>query len=554
MDRLDDLACGPTRCSGQHRGIPPRTRGTLSAVNHPAIANFGALSSYWSKVRPKALALAGDGVRLDWADAESRCNALAAALRGLGVRPGDRVGLLLTNCVEWPLLLMAILRLGALIVTLNPRLGARELQQIEHDAECLLMIWKPELCLALKSVFSAGNLADDTLMISPRGTGAPTPYARASAACPYVEPALVTPQSYFGICYTSGTTGLPKGVTLTHGSVQAQMLSLIFALRLTSEDRGLVIAPLAYAGPLLLNLCPHLMLGGATFIERQSDPEYLLQLIDRERLTTIGCTPVLWQRMADSALFERVDISCLRVAFTGGAPVPAGLSHRFAHRGVCIRQAYGLSEFNGFVTLPSDEMAVQRPEVAGVPVLGAMLRIVDAGGLDCGIDEVGEIWIRGPQLMDGYWRNEAANAAAMQDGWFKTGDLGKRDPQGQLIVLERKKNLIISGGVNIYPAEIERALATLPEIAEVAVFGVQDAEWGERAIAVVHPRVPLVASELRARAKQLLGPLKCPREFLISPAPLPRTNLEKISRQSLPQLYEQLTGRQISAIKASVAD
>jgi fatty-acyl-CoA synthase len=520
------------------------------------VANLGAASAYWAKMRPGERAIVCDGVSLDWAHVEELVSSLASTLQA-GVSPGDRVGLLLANCLEWPICFLAVLRLGAIVVPLNTRHGSDELCRIEDDAQCRAIIWRPRYCPAFKARFCAEDFSEDTILISPRRSApamAAICYEAATGRKVFVEPAAVTADMILGICYTSGTTGMPKGAMLTHGCVQSSIFSVACALQLTSAIRGIVVAPLAYTGTCITNLSPTVMLGGCVFIESDLDPERMLEVICAERINTFGAVPIVWQRLADSPSFATSDITCLSAIWTGGAPVPPGLSKIYYERGVILRETYGCSEFCGIVTCPSAETVLQRPGVTGMPLMGARVRVVNAAGQDCRAGELGEIWLTGPQLMAGYWQNPEANAACWESGWYKTGDLAKVEHDGQFVVVERNKNMIISGGVNIYPAEIEMALQTLDDIEEVAVFGVKDAEWGERVVAVVCSATELRPDHLRKRAKELLGPLKTPREFIVTRERLPRTVSNKISRQSLPGLYTTLTGKQIVAISASVTE
>jgi fatty-acyl-CoA synthase len=246
----------------------------------------------------------------------------------------------------------------------------------------------------------------------------------------------------------------------THATMSAFLMGYILPRQFTSEDRALIVAPLAFTGACMNLLIPMLAIGGCAVIERALEPERVLRLIDAERITFMTMVPAIWERLPHLPDWAAADMSSLRVAMTGGAPVSVELLDTYRQKGVRIRQAYGCTELGAMGCTAPVELAMARPDSVGFPQLTLKARIV-RDGQDCAPGETGELWVRGPQVMRGYWRAPEATAAAFEDGWYKTGDLLQRDADGVLTMVDRLKNMVISGGVNIYPAEVERAIAAI---------------------------------------------------------------------------------------------
>ncbi|MET0365478.1 MAG: AMP-binding protein, partial [Sphingobium sp.] len=288
-------------------------------------------------------------------------------------------------------------------------------------------------------------------------------------------------------------------------------------------------------------MIPMMLIGACSVIERSYDPARILMQTERERISFMTQVPAIWDRLPNLPGWADADLSSLRVAMTGGAPVPVSLLERFREKGVRIRQAYGCTEIGAMACIPPFDLSMQRPETVGYPLPTLKARVVK-DGRDCEAGEVGEMWLKGPQVMTGYWRNPELTEAAFEEGYYKTGDLVQRDEEGAIVVVDRLKNMIISGGVNIYPAEVERALASIACIEECGVFGAADAQWGERVVAVIHGGEAVDMDAIKVEVRGLLGALKTPREIIWSPDPLPKTVTNKIARTELAALYGALTG------------
>ncbi|QKR98382.1 long-chain fatty acid--CoA ligase [Sphingomonas sp. CL5.1] len=501
------------------------------------------LFRYWANFRPDDEAVVCEETRYTWRALIAAAEGVAAELQERGVQPGDRVAILLPNCAEWAVAYVGLSLAGAALVPLNPRFGSFELEAIAENADCAALVTTPAAGRSLAAHFALdGAETEDTLVIASPAARAlpPTPFARAAASGALARQVATSPDQLAAIFYTSGSTGLPKGTMQTHATVAAFLMGYILSLKFTSDDRALIVAPLAFTGGCLSLLVPMLAIGACAIIEPAVDPERILHRIESERATFMTMVPAIWERLPEVPGWADADLSSLRVAMTGGAPVSRELLARFRAKGVRIRQVYGCTELGAMGCTPPEDLAMARPETVGFPQVTLEARVVH-DGRDCAPGETGEIWVRGPQVMRGYWRDEAQTAAAFADGWFRTGDLVTRDEAGVITVVDRLKNMVISGGVNIYPAEIERALASLPMIAECGVFGAPDPRWGEKVVALVHGPEAIDPDALRATLRELLGPLKTPREIVVSPAPLPKTVTNKIARTELPALYATLS-------------
>ncbi|MGQ0700405.1 MAG: class I adenylate-forming enzyme family protein [Panacagrimonas sp.] len=506
--------------------------------------NLGRYSAYWARLRRDHPAVVFKGQALSWAELDRQADAVAAALQRMGVVRGDRVGCLLFNCVEWAVTYLATLKAGAMIVPLNARYGDEELRQIERQIEARVVVSQPALIRKLVPAGFAGEEGEQEVHLYALGSGRLAPLSWRAALAANVSPVMieVEPTDGAAICFTSGSTGLPKGVVLTHQGIQAFALSQITAMKLTSDERVLLLAPFAFTGGVISVFTPAYVVGGCVYIEEGLDPARALQLLVSEKISSLTAVPILFDRLTDCVGFAQADLSALRTAITGGASVSETLLQIYVAKRVSIRQVYGCTEGCGLLALPTEDVALKKPWSCGWPMASVDIRLVNAHGEICAAGEPGEILIRGLQVMKGYWRNPEADQQAWKDGWYQTGDMGVFDEDGHLRIVDRKKNMVITGGVNVYPAEVERAIGEIPGIAEVLVFGRPDAQWGERVVAVVFGASPLDAAMLLKESRRRLGDYKAPREVLISPRPLPRTSSGKLPRHDLENLYASLAG------------
>jgi fatty-acyl-CoA synthase len=338
--------------------------------------------------------------------------------------------------------------------------------------------------------------------------------------------------------YTSGTTGRPKGAVLTHGNMTWNATNQLLGFDFAQDERTLALAPLFHIGGLNGTVNPTLLRGGCAVVVRRFDPAETLAVIEQQRVTSFFAVPTMLDAMARLPEFRTRDLTALRTIGAAGAAVPLPTLRTWLDRGVTMQQAYGMTEAAPGCTVLDSADAQRKVGSAGKPVFFTDVRILRPDGSTADVDEVGEVVVSGPNVMAGYWQDPEQTAAVLREGWYHTGDAGAVDAEGFLYIRDRYKDMIISGGENIYPAEVESALLELPEVAEVAVIGVPDPRWGEVGLAVVVP-APGTAPDpevLRAELRDRLAGFKVPR-YVEFADELPKTATGKVRKPDLRDRY-----------------
>lgn len=487
--------------------------------------NLADIGRHWARWQPEAIALRFHGESTTWRQLDMRTDELAAGLVAQGIRAGDHIGLLMLNRPEWIYLAMAAWKLEAVIVPLNVRYTAPEVAYVVDNAECPLLVTDDALRPATSTVSASVRivLADELALIA-------VPGGR-------VERCNTASQQPAFLCYTSGTTGDPKGAVLTHGSWNVASQAWSQAVQLRSDDRIALPFPLAFAGGLAVWLFTY-WTGARLVLERAFEVERMYELFEDEKVSALFAVPVIIQQVVDHPRFNSAYLSSWRIASSGGAPVPVPLIKAVQARGIPMMQGFSLTEVSAAGTVLPAVDALRKVGSAGLPVMHGSVRIEDENGQECSVGAVGEILIGGPQIMTGYWRNSSATDEALAGGMVHTGDLGYVDDEGYLYVVDRKKDMLISGGLNVYPAEIERALSGLPGIVEIAVIGVPDERWGETPAVIANTGgAPLSAAEVMAACKFSLADFKLPRYLVVTDEPLPRNMSGKILKRELRAKY-----------------
>ncbi|MDR7275696.1 acyl-CoA synthetase [Catenuloplanes atrovinosus] len=480
----------------------------------------GSWAARRARMAPDRVALIHEGRSHTYGEVAARANALAHRLAGLGVGHGDRVAYLGPNHPAFLDALFATGLLGAVFVPLNTRLAAPELDYILDDCGARVLLWSPaceptvtRLRAAARPVRLAGESTTDSAPVDVR----------------------VADSETCMIMYTSGTTGRPKGAMLTHANVSWNCVNLLIDVDLTSDEVTLVSAPMFHVAALNQTVLPTFLKGGACVLTGGFDPEATLDLIATHRVTCLFGVPAMFLAIARSPRFGTADLGSVRSMLCGGAPVPEPLIAAYQRRGLTFLQGYGMTECSpGALFLRAPE-SVRKAGSAGTPVFFGDVRVVTPGGEDAAPGETGEILVQGPSVMAGYWRLPAETRAALgEDGWLRTGDLAVTDADGFVYVRGRAKDLIISGGENIYPAEVEAALLDHPAVAECAVIGVPDERWGEvgRAFVVPAQGVAVEAAELLAFLDGRIARYKIPKSVVFVGA-LPRTGSGKVVKARL---------------------
>ncbi|TCK20634.1 long-chain-fatty-acid--CoA ligase [Pseudonocardia endophytica] len=492
----------------------------------------------WADERGDSEALRFGDLRLTWAELDERVRRLASALRAEGIGPGDRIAVLDLNhpsCVE---LSLACARIGAANAVVNFRLAPPEILYVINDARAQLLFVGPEFAAAADGLRDRMDTVRRVLHV---GGDADEYEAFLGAHEPDTEPYDAQPDDCFVQLYTSGTTGFPKGAMLTHAGMLAHAANVAADFELTPDDVVQVAMPLFHVGGTSYAFVA-LAQGARIVMVRMPDPAALLDMIAAEKITHTFWVPALMAAMVAVPDASARDFSSMRAISYGASPMPLPVMRASLELfGPKLHQVYGMTEACGVVTSlgPEDHVdpaVAHRLVSAGTPISGVTIEVRDpATGETLGVDEPGEIWVRTEQLMSGYWQKpEATEAAITEDGWLRSGDGGHIDADGYIYVTDRIKDMIVSGGENVYPAEVERVLAEHPTVGDVAVIGVPDDRWGEvpKACVVAAAGATVDPDELLAYCREHLASFKCPKSVDVLDE-LPRNPTGKILKKDL---------------------
>ncbi len=511
---------------------------------------------FLGREHPDRLCIECHDRRLRYGEALGHANRLARALTSKGLGPGDRFAVLAKNCLEYPLFYFAGSKSGAVPVPLNYRLAPPELAYIVGDAHAKLVIARGELVESLEGV--RGDLAGVETWVSLDGPRPPgwIDYAEWLQGQPHGPPDhRGDDRDDLYQMYTSGTTGRPKGAVLTHAAVAANLIQQMAAVSSSPDDHTLVVAPIYHAAAALTAI-GSIVSGGSMLVHEDFSPAGVVHALSEAGVTRTTLVPAMIQ--ACLALVPDVaerNYEKLRLIVYGASPIAAEVLRRALQVFRCdFTQGYGMTETTATLTFlsPADHRRALagKPELllsAGRPIAGTEIRIVDGDDRPVAPGSVGEITARGDQLMRGYWNLPEASADALRGGWMHTGDAGMLDEEGYLFIQDRVKDMIVSGGENVYPREVENVLFEHPAVADVAVIGVPDSRWGESVKAIVVPRQGMDASaeDLLAFCKGRLGGFKQPRSVDFVSA-LPRNASGKVLKKDLRERYWQGRDRRVS--------
>ncbi len=484
----------------------------------------------WSEYSPNAVAIqCGDSGRaFTYSQFYAKAQDLAARLRDqFDVQPGDRVACLAQNELEYIVLFYATQRLGAILVPVNFRFTTSEVRHIVSDSGAKLLIAQQALWPVAEPLKDSVRLWNfdgpeslTELLIEPQG-------AAVGFSASFEDPCM--------ILYTSGTTGFPKGAVISQRMIFWNSVNTGLRLNLTQNDCVLTFLPLFHTGGWNVLTTPCLHRGARVILLKKFDADLILNLCEKEKVTVLFGVPTTMDFLKRSPVFNRADLSSVRYAIVGGEPMPVELIREWEERGIPVRQGYGLTEFGPNVFSLNQEDSRRKMGSIGFPNFYIDARVVDESGSDVEDFVVGELILKGPVAMSGYWNNAKATAETVRDGWLYTGDLVLRDNEGYYYVMGRKKEMYISGGENVYPAEIEKVLRLLPGVREAAVIGIKHLRWGEAGKAFVSLEQnarSLNDVALREHCEKHLAKFKVPVEFVIM-HDLPKTESGKISKKLL---------------------
>jgi len=469
--------------------------------------------------------------RLTFAEFDDLTGRLAAMLSDHGIARGTRVAALLYNGIEFCALYHAIARLGAILCPVNWRLASPEVAYILQHCGAELLLFDAAFAQTVADLPDIAGLRHqidigdgDGQRFSERLAN----YQPIGEACP------AEPEDPLLIVYTSGTTGRPKGAVLSQSQMVWSSITMVYTVDYRHGDVGLISAPMFHVGGLsFATLFVHM--GATAVLTPVWEPDTVLGLIEREAINHFFAVATMLEGLTGAGAFAEAGLDSLRWVMSGGGPLPVSLVDAFAARGIPLVQSYGTTETAGPATVVPTARAVAKAGASGLPFFHTDIRLIDASGSAVTGEPGGEIQIRAPHIATGYWENPEATRDAFDRGWFRTGDVGYLDSDGYLHVKGRLKEMIISGGENVYPAEVERVLETHPQIADVAVIGVPDPQWGEAVCAVVDSGQsdPPGLDELTAHCGGRLAKYKHPKRLVIHSGPLPRNQMGKLLRDDI---------------------
>jgi long-chain acyl-CoA synthetase len=487
-----------------------------------------------------------------WSQFAYRTDCLARGLAHLGVQRGDRVAVLMLNCHRYLELYYVCARMGAVIVPLNTRLAPREIAFILNDSEARMLIVdqtfashasKPERFSSVQQMVYTGPFTEE----APAGMHHYEHLVQQGATRRTSADQEIGDEDLFGVFYTGGTTGRAKGVMLSHKNIVSNAMHAIMTIGIASRDVYLHAAPMFHLGDLGVAFAITLMGARHVFLPA-FQPVQVLKMIQMHRVTTIMLVPTMINVLLNHPEVDRYDVSSLRTFIYAASPMPGELLKQGLKRwGQVFVQGYGMTEAAPILSiLPQwDHIMdgapeqVRRLSSCGKQVLGVEVRVVNARGEEVKPGEIGEIIARGPNVMLGYWRLPEETATALKDGWLHTGDLATVDEEHYLYIIDRAKDMIISGGENIYSVEVEQALYTHPAVLEVAVFSIPDEQWGEavHAVVVCKPGTSVTSEELIAHARTQIAGYKVPHSIEFHSELLPKSGAGKILKRELREPY-----------------
>jgi long-chain acyl-CoA synthetase len=487
-----------------------------------------------------------EGTRLTYADLNRRVNQAAHALADLGLQPGERLAILSDNSARYLETYMAAAKLGVSVTPLNTRLGDSELDYIVRDSEAVVIVAGDGYENRAATLLSSAPVLRQGLSLDNHRDGF-TGYEEILAQAPDAEPeqerCQVSEDDLAVLMYTGGTTGLPKGVMLSHRNVMTAAIAAALGLGFTKNDSTCFILPIFHVSwwPVIALL----LVGGKVVINRKPDLNETLRLIQDEKCTHLNAVPTIYGWLTDMAAADSYDMSSLRSLTYAGSPMPVEVLKRaITVFGPVLAQGYGATETAGgpITLLEAGDHHLDGPDSrllasAGKAALCSEIKVVDDNDERAGPGQIGEVCARGKHVMTGYWKNPELTAAALKGGWYYTGDLGYLDERGYLFLTDRKSDMIISGGENIYPTEVENVIYTHPAVLECSVVATPDERWGEivHAVIVVRDGSQLSSEEIVEYCRQRLAGYKCPKKVTFVEA-LPKTAIGKINRKGIKEM------------------
>jgi fatty-acyl-CoA synthase len=493
--------------------------------------------SKWAQYFPDKIAIKEyeTGRSVTYAQLNYLANRVAQRMvTDFGLTKGDRVAIVSENCLEFFILFCVAQKTGVILVPLNYRLTSPEIEALLKDFRPSLIIVQEKFNALLEACAEYGNIPNRWPMEAVQDFG----YPHRNEPESFPATAEIVEDDPIFILYTAGTTGSPKGALYTHKMLVWNSINTTMRLDIVSDDRSVSCTPLFHTGGWNVIPTPFLHRGAYFCLTQKFDPDVILRLLEEEQATMFMAVPTMLRMMAQSPLFEKINLTKMRFFIVGGEPMPLPLIETWHRKGVPIRQGYGMTEAGPSITSLHQDHAVARKGSIGMPNFYIDARIVNENNEDVKIGEVGELILRGPSVTPGYWNDPITTEKSIKDGWLYTGDLVKQDSAGFLYVVDRKKFMYISGGENVYPAEVEKVLYSHPEIAEVAIIGVPHEKWGEvgKAFVVCKAGSRLSEADVINFCKGKIAKYKIPHyvQFLDK---LPKSETGKIDHKQLLKIH-----------------
>ncbi len=505
--------------------------------------NIGDWIRKWSHLSPEKAAIIDDGRKISYKELNQRSNQVANLLLQRDVHKGDRVAVLLYNCHEYVAIYCALAKIGAILVPLNWRMAAPELSYILEDCGATFLFFGEDFLDTVLSIRDTIEELKNWIYLGQEDIKWAENYQKIEVY-PSTEPAIFDKPNFEDphiLLYTSGTTGFPKGAVLSNRKTFFNALNANIFYQLTPCDIFLVSRPLFHSGGLLVDSTPALYKGATIIYKRRFSPQEYLEAIEKYSVTIIETSATFLNFILKECNISHYNLRSLKSCYTGGERVSNFILKEYHDRGIPLSQLFGMTETSIVTWLSTDE-AVRKIGSVGKPVLHGEVTIVNADRKKISPGDIGEIMVKGPILMSGYWNKPEVTKAVMKSGWFSTGDLATVDDEGFIYIVDRKKDMFISGGENVYPAEVEKVLLTNPKIFDVAVYGVNDEKWREvgKASIVLQDNTEMTVSDVMDFLHDKIGRFKIPKyvEFIDK---LPRTATGKIQKHLLVQEFKKET-------------
>ncbi|NNL00406.1 MAG: long-chain fatty acid--CoA ligase [Xanthomonadales bacterium] len=487
-----------------------------------------------ARLTPDRVALIdyASGEETTFAAWNARANRTANYLKSLGVGKGDRVAVYASNRQEYLDLFWAAPKIGAILQNLNWRLTVHELKGIVAAGEPRVLVYSEDWRAQVEELKPACNTVEHVIAMTNPGYGEIEFSERENFSDRLENVPELTLDDPWGIYYTGGTTGLPKGAVLTHGNMTWNSVNTLTSWGMHGQHKAALQLPFFHIGGPNIFMAPLVHAGGTTILCSGFDPDETFDLVEHSGITHYVAVPTMFQMLQEHPRWQAADFSRLELVISGGAPCPLPIMEKFWQRGVDFKMGYGLTEASGNNFWLPPEMVREKIGSVGYPIFHIDMKTIREDGKSCAAGEAGELLIRGPHVAAGYWRNPEATAETIRDGWLHTGDTAVCDSDGCYSILGRSKEMFISGGENVYPAEIESVLMAHPKVLEAAVVGVPHETWGEVGRAFVVADEGYSEQDLRAFLEQRLARYKLPRAIVLLDA-LPLTAIGKIDKKLL---------------------